>query len=603
MKRSQILVVAGGMMFLSSCSLQSVIKKSVDQQVAVDPDPLELHGDSVRFTVTAKLPPKMMKKKVTYSLVPEFDYGGTTYPFKDHIIFDGDELNRKEPVMKEASYAFPYKEEMKDGELKIEGLAAHKKSNKSLVTPKIVLTKGVVTTPELVRMGQFAPDEEIKPIGFYMEHGYDDQAELEPVEVEFFFEQGRSNLRPSEVNSERGKFLKAFIASENVTKTVKITGTHSPEGSERINRDLSKNRAEIIESFYRKEMQQYDYRDESDSIEFIILPVVDDWSDFRLLLADYNKITPEQKEAYYDIIYGEGDFDAKEKEMQQLPTYRTVFNDLYPQLRIAKTEILTNKEKKSEAEITLLAGRIANGSAQGDELSEEELAFAAAIAPGLGEKVGIYEAQVASYNSPMAYNNLGVAYLNQANRSLSTNEKNSLLGKARQSFEKANEDEENAYAFHNLGQIHLLSGDYVSAYEALYKAASLAEGNEELKSATNAALGAVGIRSGDYKLAGMLLNDAPENEANLFNKGLAFLLAEDYRNAINAFEESAIVNKEYGYGFYGLALVGARTGDESLLYENLKKAVQNNSFLKQRAASDQEFQKYKEQAAFREAIR
>src|SRR5690606_30733534 len=156
-----------------------------------------------------------------------------------------------------------------------------------------------------------------------------------------------------------------------------------------------------------------------DSIEFIILPVVDDWSDFRLLLADYDKISPEQKEEYYNIIYEEGDFDAKEKRMQQLPTYKTVFNDLYPQLRIAKTEILTNKDKRSEAEISLLAGRIAKGQSQGDTLSEEELAYAAAITPSLGEKVAIYEALAASFDSPRSHNNLGVAYLNQANRAVS----------------------------------------------------------------------------------------------------------------------------------------------------------------------------------------
>src|SRR5690606_38651929 len=94
MKCSQILIVLGGMMLFSSCSLQSVIKKSADQQVKVDPAPLELHGDSVKFTVNAQLPPKMMKKKVTYSLVPEYQYSGNVYSFQDSINFDGDQINR-----------------------------------------------------------------------------------------------------------------------------------------------------------------------------------------------------------------------------------------------------------------------------------------------------------------------------------------------------------------------------------------------------------------------------------------------------------------------------------------------------------------------------
>lgn len=603
MRSSQILVVVGGMMFFSSCSLQSVIKKSADQQVVVSPDPLQVHGDSVRFTVNAELPPRMMKKKVTYSLTPQFEYSGTVVPFTESITFDGDEINRKEAARQEETFSFPYREGMANGQLHVTGTASHKKSGKSLDGPRHEVTRGLVTTPKLVRIGQFAADEEIKPIGVYMDHGYADQNELEPVEVEFFFEQGSARLRPSEVNSDRGKFLKAFIASENVTRTVTITGTHSPEGSERVNRDLSKNRAEVIEKFYREEMQPYDYRDESDSIEFIILPVVDDWSDFRLLLADYDQISPEQKEEYYNIIYGEGDFDAKERRMQQLPTYKTVFNDLYPQLRIAKTEILTNKDKRSEAEISLLAGRIVKGEAEGNALTEEELAFAASINPSMGEKVATYEALAAAYDSPMAHNNLGVAYLNQANRSLNNSERNSLLANARRSFEKANANEDNAYAYHNLGHIHLLSGDYANAYEAFYKASSLAEDNEDLKSINDASLGAVGIMSGDYKLATLHFNNAPENEINLFNKGLAFLLAEDYRNARNAFEESAIVDKNYGYGFYGLALVAARTGDEPLLYENLRKAVQSSEFLKKRAATDHEFQAFTDKAEFREAIR
>lgn len=229
MRRSQILVVVGGLMLFSSCSLQSVIKKSADQQVAVDPNPLELHGDSVKFTVNAQLPPKMLKKKVAYSLVPSFEYTGNAVPFEDSLTFDGDEIDRRGAATDETSFSFPYREEMNNGQLSIVGVAAHKRSGKSLNTPKTVLTRGVVTTPKLVRIGQFGADEEIKPIGYYMDHGHAEQDELEPVEVEFFFEQGSSRLRPSEVNSERGKFLRAFIASENVTRTVTITAPTPPK--------------------------------------------------------------------------------------------------------------------------------------------------------------------------------------------------------------------------------------------------------------------------------------------------------------------------------------------------------------------------------------
>src|SRR5690606_22474348 len=222
-------------------------KKSADQQVMVSPNPLEVHGDSVRFTVNAELPPRMMKMKVTYSLTPQFEYSGTVVPFTESITFNGDEINRKEAASQEETFCFPYRKGLANSQLHVTGNTSHKRSDKRLKGCRHEVTRRLVSTPKLVRIGQFAADEEFKPIGVYMDHGYAEQNELEPVEVQFFFEQGSSRRRPSEVNSDRGKFLKAFIASENVTRTVTITGTHSPEGSERVNRDLSKNRAEVIE--------------------------------------------------------------------------------------------------------------------------------------------------------------------------------------------------------------------------------------------------------------------------------------------------------------------------------------------------------------------
>jgi hypothetical protein len=48
--------------------------------------------------------------------------------------------------------------------------------------------------------------------------------------------------------------------AKNVTRTVTITGTHSPEGAERINTKLSEERAAAIEKFYRAQMKKYDYQ-------------------------------------------------------------------------------------------------------------------------------------------------------------------------------------------------------------------------------------------------------------------------------------------------------------------------------------------------------
>ena len=95
-----------------------------------------------------------------------------------------------------------------------------------------------------------------------------------------------------------GKQLDAFIASKNATSTVTVTGTHSPEGAERINSRLSPDRAAAIESYYRKQMDKYDYQQQANEIKFILKPVIRDWNEFKTALASYDGITSEQKTEY-----------------------------------------------------------------------------------------------------------------------------------------------------------------------------------------------------------------------------------------------------------------------------------------------------------------
>ncbi len=220
----------------------------------------------------------------------------------------------------------------------------------------------------------------------YADHGYNNQEELLPNNVNFYFPQGSSVLRTSEIRSDRGNRFQNFIAEKNVTRSVTITGTHSPEGSERVNEDLSANRAERIEEYYRQQMDRYDYKGAADSINFILKPVVEDWSPFRDSLQGYTEISESEKQAYFDIIDGSGNFEEKEDQMHQLPTYRQVFQDVYPNLRLAETEVLTVKEKKPDGLIATLAKLLSNDEVPTDTLSNEELLYGGTLTPSLEER-------------------------------------------------------------------------------------------------------------------------------------------------------------------------------------------------------------------------
>jgi tetratricopeptide (TPR) repeat protein len=150
-----------------------------------------------------------------------------------------------------------------------------------------------------------------------------------------------------------------------------------------------------------------------------------------------------------------------------------------------------------------------------------------------------------------------------------------------------------------LGRALILRGDYFEAYVAISEASALErdETNEFLR-LNEGIRGALDIINGDYRLATIRLNRAPENETNLFNKGLAYFLIDDLAPALEAFEQSVQANRDYGYGFYGLAMIAAVTRDKQALFENLAKAVERSEFLKERALRDILFQPYQDESEF-----
>jgi hypothetical protein len=95
----------------------------------------------------------------------------------------------------------------------------------------------------------------VKPVYYasFAGHGYNNQEEIVPVLL-FLISFSNKEDQYSDLLRQRAikeNNLDAFIASKNVTRTVTITGTHSPEGAERINSKLSPDRAAAIEKYYR----------------------------------------------------------------------------------------------------------------------------------------------------------------------------------------------------------------------------------------------------------------------------------------------------------------------------------------------------------------
>jgi tetratricopeptide (TPR) repeat protein len=575
---------------LGGCTLPKMIKLAKEQNLQVNPNPLEVHKDTVAFDMAANLPVKMLAKGTSYTVNSFYKYGDNESALES-IVFRAEDFpnsGTEEPKVNK-SFSFPYSPAMKSGMLEVEGVAA--KGAKSKTTPRMSVAPGVITTSQLVQPSYYAA---------YSGHGYNNQEELEPTTVNFFFDQGRSNLKTSERASSRGKQFEAFIAEKNVTRTVTITGTHSPEGAERINSRLSQDRAKVIEDYYRQQMRRYDYKGLANQIQFILKPVIEDWNDFKKAMADYNGITAEEKSQYLNIVNGGGTFEEKERQLRQLGTYKKVFKDLYPGLRSAKTEILTVKDKKTDAEISVLAKQVASGSQGQDALSFAELMYAATLTPALDEKVAIYTAATKYGTNWNAHNNLGATYIAQFIEGGATNK--DLLNKAQAQLDIAAKIKETAEVHANLSTLSLANGNAYKAASHASKSLSMGA-NNEVSAGVNGVKGASEIMTAKYTDAVRSTSSAQATAVNLYNKGLAQLLNNNFQNAVSSFDEAIKKDAKYADAYYGAAIAHARLNNLDSVIRSLTEAVKLEPALKQTALNDLEFRNYAANELFRNALR
>ena len=561
-----------GLFLLSGCSaLKNMQKLAKDQDLQVTPNPLEVHGDKVKFEMSAVLPAKMLPSKYMYTINTFYKYGESDKTVGSIELKSSDFPNQSTSTSrKSGEFEFDYVDAMKSGNLEIQGVASSITSGKSLkTTDRLAIAPGVITTSKLVKDVFYTA---------YAFHGYNDKEELVPTTVDFFFDKGRSYLKSSETRSKKGKDFSAFIADKNVTRTVTIIGAHSPEGSETVNSDLSGDRAAAIEKFYRAQMKKYDYKEMADGIKFVLKPIVQDWKSFKDALNSYTGISDAQKSEIVKIVNGAGTFEDKEKALQKLNSYNSIMKDVYPGLRVAKTEVLTVKIKKSNPTISILAKQIVDGKVSADTLSNEELLFAASLTPSLSEKEAIYKAATKKSGSWQSHNNLGAVYLDMAKEG----NKNQNIEKAVAQFEIAAKKNNAAEVLGNLATSYLMQGNSAKAFDTI----------SEALSKSPSVKGALEIKRGEYDAALSSLGSAKSETDVIFDRGLALLLNKDFQNAITAFGDVTEKDSDYALAYYCSAIASARLNNDSNMISSLKKAVDKDPKLKEMALNDLEFNKY-----------
>lgn len=572
---------------LSGCALSQMIKVAQESNLTVAPSPLEVHGGKIPHNFSASLPPKILPSGKIYTIHTIYQYGDQSVNVSSTELNANDYPNsstQSTPVNED--FSFDYQEGMNPGTLVMVGVAKDPKNGKTKATDTLTLAQGLILTSTLVEDMYYSS---------FADHGYVSREELIPTMVNFYFDQGRSNVNMSlnvdgENNKNKNLMLSAFIAEKNVTRTVTITGTHSPEGTETINTDLAADRAIAIEKIYRKQMRKYDYKGAADSIEFIQKPVVQDWAALKGALENYEGLSADSQAKMNQIINGNGTFEDKEKELQAVDGYDKIFDEVYPSLRSAQTHILTVKEKKTPTEIAVLAKQVTMGEASADTLSMEEMLFAAAQTPSLEEKASIYTAATKKGESWIAHNNLAATYLEMAIAG-----DNSKVEEALTQLEIAsNLNGSASHITSNMGAAYLMQGEYEQAYGVLSDAST----NDNVVNArVNSMKGAIETRNGEYDAAKASFGAASNDGKTNIDKGLAYLLSGDNTQAANAFEAAQGDEDTSAKAYYLSAVTAARQGTGPNVASNLVEAVKLNPDLKQTALNDLEFKNYADQVA------
>lgn len=566
---------------LSSCaSLQKMKKNADDISFKVTPEVLETHGGDVDVAINGVFPAKYFNKKATVVATPVLVYEGGETAYEP-VTVQGEQVKANNKVISYTtggnfSYkdAVPFADDMRKSELVIRMKAS--KGSKSVDFEPIKVADGVLATPTLV-VNYPAPiigvQREKNTTGIY-DSNIDPFQRIVPdhytTDIKYLI--NSAVLRNSELKKEDIEKLKeytkdAFDAERKELKGVEVSAYASPDGALDWNTKLSEKREGTSTNYVEKQLKK-----EKIEAELKSKFTPEDWEGFKELMEKSNI---QDKELILRVLSMYSDPEVREREIKNLSeAFTTVADEILPQLRRAKITANVELIGKTDEEIAELA------ATDPASLNPAELLYAATLTDNKDKQLSIYKSMTEVYpNDWRGYNNEGMVLAEQMK-----------FEDAKPLFEKAESLAPNEPIIkNNLGGCALVAGD-VNKAEELFGAASGA-GPE-----VNNNLGIVAIKKGEYDKAVKLLDGS-----NTPNEGLAKIMAGDNTGALKALEnctwEGCYMTE------YFMAVVGARTAKENLMYESLEKAVSMNADLKPTIATDLEFAKYFGEPRFQEIIK
>ncbi len=550
------IAVVGAM--LSGCKLIGDVEYTVQQ------DPVQMHGDSVKVSVTVKFPEKGLKKKASAEITPTLgDASFKTITVQgEKATGNGQTIAYKPGGTVNYTDVVPYSPSMENADLMITGTVKKGKKEVPLEAEKIA--DGTIITPYLVM------NDDKALIG---KDAFVRTTEEVYSGTQINYLKGKSDVRSTEVKEKDILDFTAWMADAQVNpkkkvKSINYVAYASPEGEIAKNGELANDRAKSGKAAVEKLLTQAKF---TQVITHNEQPKGEDWEGFK---SAVNASKLEDKDLIIRILQMYPDPQQREDEIKKLSkTYNALEKDILPSLRRTQINVVYDKVGWSDEELKQLS--VSNP----DTLTVEELLFTATLYTDLNEKMRVYQLAVKYYPEDWrGHNNVGYVYYMQND-----------LNNAKTNWEKANSIKENPVTLNNLGIIARVSEKDRAKATKLFNSAVSA--GPEVKYN----LGIIAIQNGKYSEA---IGNMGSN--NTFNKALAQLLNGDYSAALTTIDASP--DKDSAMGYYLKAIIGARQNNLDLLVNNLKSAVAKDPSLKAKAAKDREFIKFFENASFKAVV-
>jgi len=565
-----VVFLATIVVFSGCTGLKKMKKKQSVISYTLTPQILEMHGDSVAFSINGKFPAKYYRKKVTCEITPVLkSANGNEIPLKP-VKVQGEKVQDNNTVISftngggfNYSNKIAYTPDMRVCDVLIKVKASVK--SKFVDFDPVTIGKGTIATAGLA-------EKDAKPI-----LAKDNFARIisEEKSATIMYLINQYNVRPQELTKEEMKQLRRYleITQKNPRKEIKgvsISSYASPDGPEDLNDKLSKNRGTSANAAIKDQFKKLEKSKQQGF--FDIKATAEDWEGFQKLMQQSD--LPD-KDLVLRVLSMYSDPVQREKEIKNISkVYVQIADKILPKLRRSQIKVSVDSIGRSDDEIN--ATFDSNPSA----LSIEELLYGSTLTKDLNRKLKFYQAAANQYsNDWRGFNNMGYVYVLQGN-----------LNEAKVNFEKAKSiNPGNNIVINNLGVIALSEGDFVKA-EEYFKSASGA-GNE-----VNYNLGICALKKGDYQTAVSKFGSYCS-----FNAALAKLLSGNTDGASKTIDCSE--DKERDAMYYLKAIIGARQGNTDLMYNSLRAAISKNSGLIQQAKTDMEFYKYFNDDTFKSIVK